>query len=369
MPNHTINNKTNRNSNERRQLRSSSASRLLDQHHNTENKSLKITKKRKKSESQISPSTSPVAKKPTHSKMSTVTLEAIQQLLHQQTESIKNDIQVEMKAMSEDLKASFHSELIKLNERVDAIESNVSSQLLNLKSDIDKCVNRLDVADDDFARITKLNELKITGIAHSHSENLPEIFCSIAKIIGYDTTNPSNMPEIARMQKRNQQTNDFVQLPLIIMKFVAPHIRNKFYGLYLSKAPKEPILTEHLNLPQGSTVRIGEVLTPNNQLIFVEAIKLKRDKKILKVNTADGLVRVKSGQTERFVTIKSKRELELYVSSKMESSSSLPLPANTSTETISSTPPAGSMSTASVVTATTNSLSTPIVSSSAFSGQ
>lgn len=322
MPNYTKkNNKTKQKSTvpcQTRSTRASSASRLIEQH-NVDSNTLTTTRKRRASES--SPTKLPEAKKTTHSNMSTITLDDLQKLLQQQTATIKNDIQQEIKVMSDDLKASFHSEITKLNERVDAIESNALSQLTCLKNDIDNCVNRLNGTDDDFVRITKLNELKISGIAHSTNENLHEIFCSIAKVIGYDVLNPSNLPDISRMHKRTQQNNDFIPLPSIIVKFVAPHIRNKFYGLYLARATKEPILTEHLNLSQGGTVRIGEMLTPHNQNIFTEAIKLKRDKKLQKVNTVDGQVRVKFGQTDRFVTIKSKRELETYISSKMGSSS------------------------------------------------
>lgn len=314
MPNNTNNKNTKPNSIEQRRTRSYSASRLPDRQKIADTKSPPTTKKRKTSES--SPTKLPVAKKPTHTKMAAATLDDLKRLLQQQTETIKNDIQMEMKVMSDDLKASFHTELTKLNERVDAIESSVSSQISHLKVDIDSCVNRLNSTDDDFARIAKLNEWKISGIAHANNENLTEIFSSIAKVIGYDIANPSNVPDIVRMQKRNQHSTDFVPLPHIIVKFVAPHIRNKFYGLYLAKATKEPIRTEHLNLPQGGIVRIGELLTPHNQSIFTEAIKLKRDKTLLKVNTVDGLVRVKTVQSERFVTIKSKRELELYVATK-----------------------------------------------------
>lgn len=102
-------------------------------------------------------------------------------------------------------------------------------------------------------------------------------------------------------------------LPSIVLKFVAPHIRNAFYGLYLAKATKDPIQSEQINLPQGCIIRIGELLTTQNQSIFIEAIKLKRDRKVMKVNTLDGLIRVKATQTGKFVTIRSQRELDAYV--------------------------------------------------------
>lgn len=83
--------------------------------------------------------------------------------------------------MSDELKANFQSELAKLNDQVEAIESIVTGQISNLRADIDKCVDRLNANDDDLIRIQRLNELKINGIAHVNGENLCEVFNSIAK--------------------------------------------------------------------------------------------------------------------------------------------------------------------------------------------
>lgn len=352
MPNKT--NETNKNNNKNRATpritRSTFASRATNEHKPNDINNPISTNKRKAN--QTSPTNSPEAKTTTHSKMSNpVTLADIQSRFGKQTATIKEEIKSEIKIMSDELKASFHGEISKLHERVDAIETNVASQLSSVRSDIDSCVNRLNSTNDDLARIGELNKLKINGIAHINNENLKDIFCSIAKLIGYDITNPLNMPEIVRMQKRSNQTHDFIPLSSIIVKFVATHIRNSFYGLYLAKATKEPILTEHFRLPQGGTVRIGKMLTPHNQLIFTEALKLKRDKKLLKVNTSDGLVRVKTMQSERFAPIKSKRELEIYIASRSKAS---PSELN---GTPTSSMNAKTVSTSSIIT--TKSTSTP----------
>lgn len=333
MPNYTTNKTKTKHNPSSRRLRSSSASRVLDQQPTSvivpiSSAATTTTNKRRIESNELSPTNSTKAPEAKKANMSTITLADLTRLLEQQTASIKSDFQLEMKTMSDDLKASFHSEITKLNDRVDAIESSVSSQLSSLKTDIVNCENRLNGTDDDFARIAKLNELKISGIAHSTNEKLHDILSSIAKIIGYDIANPSNIPEIVRMQRKNYQTNEIVQMPLIVLKFIAPHIRNKFYALYITRISKEPILTEHLNLAQGGTVRIGEVLTPNNQTIFTEALKLKREKKLFKVNTMDGLVRVKSEQADKFVIIRSSRALDVYVATKIGSASA-PSPAST----------------------------------------
>lgn len=321
--------------------RTRSATRLINQAISEVDTS-PTTQKRKAT----SPNQTPEAKKTIQPTMS-ITLADLEAMFEKQTATLNQS----MKTMGDELKLSFLDEIKNLHERVEAIESNVSVQISCLRTDVDTCINRVNSNDDDLIRMSKLNELRINGIAHTSNENMHDIFCSIANHIGYDISSPTSIPDIVRMHKRNNQTNDFIPMPSMIMKFVAAHIRNNFYGLYLAKATREPILSERINLPQGSTIRISEVLTPQNQTIFTEAIKSKRDKKLLKVKTVDGLVRVKSTQSEGFVTIRSHRELDLYIMSKSQLP---PMITAASAAPVVSTPPVSTLSTAASAPTSTN---------------
>lgn len=250
------------------------------------------------------------AKKPTANKMGTFTLDDIERIMEKQTNLIKTKI----KSLGEELKLNFDGQIAKINVRIDTIQENVNTQLNEFRTDLEKCTEQLDMNDENNKRISLLNELKLNGIAHTNGENLKVIFISIAQLVGFDTSNPLHLPDLTRSFKRNQQSNEVTMLPLIIMKFVAKHIRNKFYGLYLARISKQPILTENIKLSQGGRILIGENLTMHNQTIFKEAIKLKRDKKLTKVSTIDGLVYVKYNSTDKQKCMKSQRELEVYVS-------------------------------------------------------
>lgn len=227
-------------------------------------------------------------------------------LFEKQTSSIqiavKQTIVDEIKILGDEFKINLDKQLTQINECIESVEQNVNSQISDLRTDVSKCIQHLDYNDDDLNRLARLTDLKINGIAclNESNENLQEIFCSIAKLIGFDTSNPSHVPELVRSHKRNRQNNELLPLPTIMAKFVAHHIRNKFYGLYLTRlSSQQTILTEHINLPQGGHILIGENLTQHNQSIFKEAIKLKRDKKLFRVNTVDGLVYVKPRERER----------------------------------------------------------------------
>lgn len=244
--------------------------------------------------------------------MTALSLEDFERIMKQQMETHTQTLKNEIKTMGDEIKANIDCQIAKIHERIDGIQVQVNTQFNAVRADVDRCMEHLDLSDDNNKRITLMNELKLNGINHSNGENLNEFFLSLAKHIGFDTTNPVSLPELTRSFKKHRHSNEFVMLLLIIMKFVAKHIRNKFYALYLSKTSKEPILSEHINLPQGSRILIGEHLTPHNQLIFKEAIKLKRDKKLVKVNTVDGLVFVKANIADKFSCIKTQRDLDNF---------------------------------------------------------
>lgn len=56
----------------------------------------------------------------------------------------------------------------------------VQKQINELKSNIEQQTT------DKLQRMAKLNELKITGIAHTNEENLNEIFKAIAQLMDFD---------------------------------------------------------------------------------------------------------------------------------------------------------------------------------------
>lgn len=295
-------------------LRSSSLERPTVNYSEIKSRKQPINNKRKAISSPTS--ITPVTKKSTTSKMS-LTIDDLDRLFEKQTQTLQAHMQQtikdEMKILSDELKASLDTQIDRINTRIDSIQENVNSQLNDVRADIYDCAEKLKLNEEDSKRISVLNELRLNGIAHSNDENLKDIFLSIAQLIGFDTTNPLHLPSISRSFIKDRRTNEVVQLPRILLKFVAKHIRNQFYGLYLAKVSKQPILHEHINLPQGGRILIMENLTFHNQAIFNEAMKLKREKKLSNVKTIDGIVFVKTNVTENMACIRLLRELDIIV--------------------------------------------------------
>lgn len=225
-----------------------------------------------------------------------VTIDMIRMLLNEQTESLKTSIGTDMKSLGNELKTEFQAKINQLNEKIDANQDNVQKQINEIQAKVTQCIEQKNDTDDDFLkRLTKLNELKISGIAYRNNENLVEIFSEIAKLVQFNLNNLNNVPSLIRTYKWNKTTNTNTPTSIVIVKFIATHIRNDFYRLYLNKiATKQPITSDNIGLPSISRIIIGESLTTKNFEIFVAAGKQKKENNLCQVFTQDGLVHVKA---------------------------------------------------------------------------
>lgn len=246
-----------------------------------------------------------------------VTLAELVSLLSDQTKNIQRNFNTELKALGNEIKAGLDEQLAHMNNKIEEVKSNVQAQLDVMKTDIARIQTQPNINDDDFKRIAKLNELRINGIEHTANQNLNQIFLSIANYVKFDTNNPNNIPTVMRPYRLNPTTKTKSPTPFLIVKFIANHIRDDFYSLYLNTiTAKMPLMSEHINLPPGKRIVINESLTPQNASIFTAANKLKRDGKLHKMFTHAGLVHVKANNMEKATAIRSNRELDFFVHEK-----------------------------------------------------
>lgn len=235
----------------------------------------------------------------------------VQNEIKKQLDLHANSVQNQIKVLGDNLKSELNGHIDDVNKKIDTFQSNFNDHLVTLQKNVDGCMDRVNLSEDDVRRNMKLNELKIKGIPYTQDESLQELFENISKFIGYDVNGPNHMPQLNRIQKKNKAANESVPLPFIIVKFVAKPIRDKFYSLYLSKVSKKQLKTEDINLSQGGHVIISENLTSINQQLFIQAMKLKFDKKLIKVYTKDGLVQAKKTIESKPKTIRVSRDLDL----------------------------------------------------------
>lgn len=254
-------------------------------------------------------------------------LESIQKQQHQfndtlvkfndKTDDIKNQIaeshsslKQEMNQLVDSIKTEFKSELETINRKIDMSTKSFSKKVDEINDTVSTLDERVTHIEKDYERVVRLNELKLSGIPVTENENLLEIFTKIAEITGYDTSNTSNIPSMSRQIVKNKATNELNHSTTIILKFIAVHLKDTFYSLYLRLLPRKKLSAKDLGFTSENRIFVGENLSQHNFQIFLAANALKHDKKLSNVFTTNGIVNVRIQKAGAIHEIRHKHQLD-----------------------------------------------------------
>lgn len=202
-------------------------------------------------------------------------------------------IKDEMTQLLNGIKIEFKAEIDKIQNKIDTSSETFNHKVNEISNSISNLEARVEHVEKDHERFSRMNELKLIGVPFIENENLSITFIKLAELLGYDASNTINIPSISRTIKRNKITNEITHTKIIIMKFIALHMKETFFSLYLQLLSKKKISTRDLGFNAENRIIINENLTRNNQEIFFEANKLKWEKKIAQVFSINGIVNIK----------------------------------------------------------------------------
>lgn len=264
---------------------------------------------------------SPESKQP--NKMSITTddssnplLETIKKMLNDNYSKLSSEINTASESIKADvgqridkLKAELRDDIEKIDKKVENLSGSVDVRMDLLSNEIKSCRNQVEGAEEDFLRAARMNELKLIGLNHRANENLEEIINKIADLLGVNFGGQT--PTMVRATKwvKNEQIPQMI----VIIKFLAPHLKESFYKKYMELLANKKQLTLDM-LGMGSNkerLTIGENLTPQHQKIFAACMALKKDGKIAQVFTSNGLTHIKIKRGEHATALKTQRDLDL----------------------------------------------------------
>lgn len=227
--------------------------------------------------------------------------------INEASESVKQELGTRMDNMSTELRGDIN----RVDKKVEALSVSVDSRINSISNEIKLCRDQLDGAEDDFLRGIRTSELKLIGLKYTVNENLNAMLNKIAAIIGVQFK--SQTPTILRTSK--WVNNEQIPQNVILIKFLAPHLKEEFYKSYLTHLRKKSQLTLDL-LGIGSKnerLAIGENLTPHHQKLFATCMTLKKEGKIAQVFTYNGITNIKLKQGEKATPIKIQRDLDMFL--------------------------------------------------------
>lgn len=283
----------------------------------------------KRNRENLSPSSdqsSPESKQP--NKMSNMSddtinplLETIKKMLHDNYTLLSSDIVTATESIKADigqridqLKTELRSDIDKIDKKVDNLSESVDVRIDALSNEIKSCREQVNDSGDDFLRGVRMSELKLIGLKHKANENLDEITKKIADTLGVNFDGQA--PTTVRTTKwvKNEQIPQMI----IIIKFLAPHLKEAFHKKYMEfLASKKQLTLDALGMgTKDERLTIGENLTPLHQKLFATCMALKKEGKMAQIFTSNGITHVKIKKGEHAIVIKSQRDIDMALAEK-----------------------------------------------------
>lgn len=234
--------------------------------------------------------------------------------LHQQINESNITLKKQIDQVSDNIKTELKKDLDAINIKIDSSNEALTQKVNGMNDSMSNLKSRIIQVENDFDRISHLNELKLIGIPIKEGENLAEIFKQISAIIGFDSSTNTNIPLMSRLYSKNKNTGDSTPSSTILMKFVAVHLKESFYGLYLKNLPQKKISAKDLGFSSENRIIIGENLSRYNRDVFNLASTYKRDNKLASVFTVNGIVKVKLQRGSTAYAVHSSQQLEQLMS-------------------------------------------------------
>lgn len=234
---------------------------------------------------------------------------ALESKLESACNKIKDEFQAELTKFKYSIDFSVKQQITEIKSNFETATKKINDEINLLRANTNVSTPQPANA-DDFDRMMLINDLKIIGVPYNDIENLTDIFIKIAVAIGYDTTQPIAIPQMRRIINRSRIANQVFNTKVITMRFIALHIKEQFYGLYLNTIKNKPLSLKDIGFADNSRVIIGEQLTSTNQKIFREASNYKRSNRSMQVFTTNGQVKIRLQKGGTTYIIKNQRELD-----------------------------------------------------------
>lgn len=224
------------------------------------------------------------SKKPRN--ITTTDMDELKHLIADKIEATKTSVESKITDLSNKVDQDINS----LKTSVEDFKTKVSNELTHVKTQLVIHNQRIDNTEDDIQRLTRNQDLRLTGFPAKDNENLVNYVLLIAKEIGYTSLSETNAPLIERITIKNKTTGLMMSSNTILMHFATLRQKQIFYSHYLNKMPLDPT---KFGLETDNRIVIGENLTKKNAQLFKQAQILRKNNEIAQAYTEDGIVKIR----------------------------------------------------------------------------
>lgn len=225
-------------------------------------------------------------------------------------QALEKDIAVRVTDTEKQLETRMVHLESKVYESFNKLEDNLEGRMYDLESHRPSADQEARI--DQLERISRANELIISGVPRLDNENIDAVCNSICEAIGFTGNNTIQtcfrVPLKSKVATSNKPNRPFS--PSIIIKFWSTDAKISFFKSYMDK---KSLCVTDIGFSTPARVYINENFTKKNFEIFRMARKLKVDGKIFQYHTSVGRVSVKLNADSRQIGIDSSEQLNSII--------------------------------------------------------
>lgn len=231
------------------------------------------------------------------------------------------DIAMFIKSENEILRNEIRNAVSEIQAKFENCVKEMNLKVNKLTDENALLKSRIDDLEDLVIRHNKSSQLLVRGVPYISDEDVNGIYSNIAKAIGFNEVVPihvrrlrnmkSNINTINKRTLRSGASNAYSPEPpsVILISFSTIWDKSTFFSKYLQFAK---LSQSHIGFNNDARIYMSENLSPKNFNIIRKCGELKREGKISKYFSRDGLVYICYKENAIPVRLLSISDLEIH---------------------------------------------------------
>lgn len=198
-----------------------------------------------------------------------------------------------------------------LRGKVDSICTEFQSKINQVSAENASLRSTVEELQDSLVRLNRQNQIVIRNVPAMQNEKLVDLFGSLSKTVKFNKCSEFNIYRHQERQTnkkthrtRSQSSSSMLPVaappPIIVVNFQNSWDKSNFIRCCLKAG--ELNLTS-IGFSSPGRIFFGENLTKRNYMIFRKCSQMKKENKIFKLHTRNGLVYICRNQNSSFVPI------------------------------------------------------------------
>lgn len=209
-----------------------------------------------------------------------------------------------LKKFSNEVNLLISTAITAIRDELASLQKQYTMKLKELTEAVNVVNNRITTTKEELECFARRKELVVFGVPYRQNENLGDYYHRWCNVLGYSRVDAP----IAHIRRISSSPRSGTRCPIVI-EFALLGQRNLFFARYLRT---RTLSLHHTGFTERNRIYITESLSKTTRKLKSAAIKLKAEKKLLKVAIKESLVTITT-KNNRHITLFTEEDLRAAI--------------------------------------------------------